>query len=156
MEQPHAIAVEPAREDAVDALSDLDRAIVGDDSRRAFLVDAAAAGRCFVARRGTRSVGFAVFEQSFFGQGFISLLAVHPDHRRLGVATALMRRIEADCPTDKLFTSTNASNLPMQRVCEALGFVRSGRINNLDEGDPEIIYFKRPSRPGGATVTPRA
>jgi hypothetical protein len=33
----------------------------------------------------------------------------------------------------------------MQRVCDALGFVRSGRIENLDEGDPEIVYFKRPA-----------
>lgn len=30
----------------------------------------------------------------------------------------------------------------MQRMCEALGFVRSGYIENLDEGDPEIVYFK--------------
>jgi hypothetical protein len=31
----------------------------------------------------------------------------------------------------------------MQNLCEKLGFVRSGCIENLDEGDPEIIYFKR-------------
>jgi len=31
----------------------------------------------------------------------------------------------------------------MQRLCEHLGYVRSGWIDNLDEGDPEIIYFKR-------------
>jgi hypothetical protein len=31
----------------------------------------------------------------------------------------------------------------MQAVYESLGFVRSGFVENLDEGDPEIIYFKR-------------
>lgn len=32
----------------------------------------------------------------------------------------------------------------MQRLCEKLGFVRSGYIENLDEDDPEIVYCKRP------------
>ena len=54
-----------------------------------------------------------------------------------------MRHIESICVGKKLFTSTNESNTPMQRLCEQLGFVRSGRIENLDEGDPEIVYFKR-------------
>ncbi len=31
----------------------------------------------------------------------------------------------------------------MRRLCEKLGFVQSGFIENPDEGDPEIIYFKR-------------
>ena len=34
----------------------------------------------------------------------------------------------------------------MQALCEKLGFVKSGWIDNLDEGDPEIIYFKRLKR----------
>ena len=54
-----------------------------------------------------------------------------------------MRHIESLLVEEKLFTSTNASNTPMQALCERLGFVRSGYVANLDEGDPEIIYFKR-------------
>jgi hypothetical protein len=30
----------------------------------------------------------------------------------------------------------------MQRLCDRLGFVKSGYIENLDEGDPELIYVK--------------
>jgi hypothetical protein len=30
-----------------------------------------------------------------------------------------------------------------QAVCQSLGFVASGIIENLDEDDPELIYFKR-------------
>jgi len=30
----------------------------------------------------------------------------------------------------------------MKRLCERLGYVRSGFIENLDEGDPEVVYFK--------------
>ena len=35
------------------------------------------------------------------------------------------------------------SNFPMQRLLATLGFDRSGFIENLDEGDPELVYFKR-------------
>jgi len=59
-----------------------------------------------------------------------------------GLATALMRAAELDCQSGKLFTSTNQSNVPMQRLCDRLGFVKSGYIENLDEGDPELIYVK--------------
>jgi RimJ/RimL family protein N-acetyltransferase len=59
------------------------------------------------------------------------------------VASALIRFVEASATKSKLFTSTNASNVRMQAVYESLGFVRSGVIENLDENDPEIVYFKR-------------
>jgi ribosomal protein S18 acetylase RimI-like enzyme len=68
---------------------------------------------------------------------------VHPGFRRRGIAASLMRSAEIDAPTEKLFTSTNESNAAMRALCEKIGFVRSGIIENLDEGDPEIIYFKR-------------
>ena len=57
-----------------------------------------------------------------------------------------MRHVERSCLPDKLFTSTNQSNTQMQALCETLGYVKSGWVDNLDEGDPEIIYFKRMSR----------
>jgi GNAT superfamily N-acetyltransferase len=88
-------------------------------------------------------IGFVIVDQSFFGQHFIALLIVHPDHRRQGVATALIQYIEKICPADRLFTATNESNAIMQQLCHRLGFVRSGYVENLDEGDPEIIYVKR-------------
>ncbi len=44
---------------------------------------------------------------------------------------------------EKLFTSTNLSNLPMQALLAKLGYTLSGVIHNLDEGDPELVYFKK-------------
>ena len=67
---------------------------------------------------------------------------MHPDFRRRGLATALMRAAELECQSGKLFTSTNQSNIPMQQLCDRLGFIKSGYIENLDEGDPELIYVK--------------
>ena len=45
-------------------------------------------------------------------------------------------------PTKKIFSSTNQSNKRMQEVFKANGFIQSGFVENLDDGDPEIIYFK--------------
>jgi GNAT superfamily N-acetyltransferase len=92
-------------------------------------------------------VGYAIFDCSFFGYPFIRVLMVHPEHRRQGIGVTLICAIEALCPPNKLFTSTNQSNVIMQQLCEKLGFVRSGIIENVDDGDPEIIYFKRLSEP---------
>jgi ribosomal protein S18 acetylase RimI-like enzyme len=136
------IIVKKATEKNLESIWTLDCMVLGNSSRKDFLTNAVRADQCWIAQIGGTVAGFGVFEQSFYGHGFISLLIVHPNHRRRGVATALIRHIESICPTEKLFTSTNESNLTAQRVFEALGFVRSGCIENLDEGDPEIIYFK--------------
>jgi ribosomal protein S18 acetylase RimI-like enzyme len=101
-------------------------------------------GRCLAAVKSDKVIGFGILGKTiFFGQNFIELLIVRPGYRRQGVATALIRHMEALCSTNKLFTSTNQSNNAAQKTFEANGFIRSGLIENLDEGDPEIIYFKR-------------
>jgi hypothetical protein len=51
--------------------------------------------------------------------------------------------IEPLCRTEKLFTSTNRSNTPMQSLLARTKFSQSGIVHNLDDGDPEIIYSKR-------------
>ena len=137
------ILVEKATEQELESIWALDRMVIGDSSRKDLLADAVRAGQCWLAHIGDTVTGFGVLEQSFYGQGFVSLLMTHPNYRRYGVATAIIHHFELICPREKLFTSTNESNLIAQRVYETLGFVRSGYIENLDEGDPEIIYFKR-------------
>jgi len=109
-----------------------------------FVIRAVKAGQCQVASIDDKVVGFGILGTSlFFHQEFMELLIVHPGHWRQGIGTALIRKLERLCATNKFFTSTNQSNIRAQKTYEANGFVRSGFIENLDEGDPEIIYFKR-------------
>lgn len=123
-------------------ICELDEIVFKGPSRRGLIGTALAQGRCAIARVDGHVRGYVIAGE-FFGLGFIELLMVHPDYRRRGIATSLIRSVEIDAPTEKLFTSTNQSNTAMQQLCERLGFVRSGIVENLDDGDPEIIYFKR-------------
>ena len=99
-------------------------------------------GACVVALDGSELVGFALWDYAFFGCGFVSLLVVAEGHRRRGVGLRLLKATEARCRTAKLFTSTNASNEAAQGILARAGFVRSGVVENLDPGDPEIVFFK--------------
>lgn len=98
--------------------------------------------RCWLAEADGQVVGYAVVDECFFGNAFIRLIVVAAPFRRRGIGTALMRNVESIFVGRKLFTSTNESNVASQRLMESRGFRRSGAIQNLDEGDPEIVYFK--------------
>lgn len=135
--------IHTATDNELEVIQSLDRLALGSDSRKSFLAKSVSAGRCLIATVNDKVVGFGILEQTFYSQGFIGLLIVHPDYRRRSIATSLIHRMESICPTVKLFTSTNKSNIPAQKTYEANGFVKSGYIENLDDGDPEIIYFKR-------------
>jgi GNAT superfamily N-acetyltransferase len=91
-------------------------------------------------------IGYAVLEYSFYENGFVAVLYVDSTYRRRGVGEALMRHLETVCRTPKLFTSTNQSNSVMQSLLAKLDYVPSGVIHNLDEGDAELVYFKRLKR----------
>ena len=136
------VVVERATEDNLIDVIDIDAAHRG-SARTSYLTDAVKRHECYIVREGWDVIGYAVLTQSFFGQYFIELLIIHPDRRGKGAATTLIQHIEKIVPAEKLFTSSNQSNAPMQALCEKLGFVKSGWIDNLDEGDPEIVYFKR-------------
>ena len=67
---------------------------------------------------------------------------MHELHRRRGVARALIAQVEERCRGQRLFTSTNLDNLPMQSLLKSMGFALSGVIENLDPS-PELIYCKQ-------------
>jgi ribosomal protein S18 acetylase RimI-like enzyme len=96
-----------------------------------------------VAEHDKLIVGYGAQEYSFYDNGFVSMLYIHATYRRQGFGTQIMRYFESICQTEKLFTSTNQSNKPMQSLLEYMGYKPSGTIENLDVGDPELVYLKR-------------
>lgn len=99
-------------------------------------------GHCLVALHAGQVAGYVLTHDDFFGYGFVPLVVVAPAQQRRGVGLRLLAAAANACPTAKLFTSTNQSNVAAQRLFASAGFVRSGRIDHLDEGDPELVYVK--------------
>lgn len=77
----------------------------------------------------------------FYGRDFIELLVVAADHRRQGLGRELMRTAVAAATSTAVFTSTNESNAPMRALLESEGWSISGKLNGLDDGDPELVYY---------------
>ncbi|TBU69671.1 N-acetyltransferase family protein [Serratia marcescens] len=98
-------------------------------------------GDCYLAEEQDVVMGYGVLHYHFFGCGFIEMLMVGERYRRRGVGQALITALKSHCRHPKLFTSTNRSNLSMQRLLLNAGFVASGQIDNLDDGDPEQVFF---------------
>jgi ribosomal protein S18 acetylase RimI-like enzyme len=144
-ESPHhlLLSIEKAKPSQLLRICQIDERQIGSRARKDLIENAILEHNCLVARVDREIVGFAITDQTFYGQTFIWLLIVTPEHRRKGVAAGLVRVVESNCRTEKLFTSTNSSNAIMQQLLNKLGFAPSGRIDNLDENDPELVYFKR-------------
>jgi ribosomal protein S18 acetylase RimI-like enzyme len=135
--------IRPATKTDVDALVALDPLSRTDEKRIPFIQHAVHTGTCYVVEYDSLIVGYGVFGYTLFGYGFIEMLYCHPEFRRKGFGTKLMSYFESLCATEKIFTSTNQSNIPMQLLLANIGFQVSGVINGFDEGDPELFYVKR-------------
>ncbi|WP_268877166.1 GNAT family N-acetyltransferase [Paraburkholderia acidicola] len=103
------------------------------------------AGHCWIATGVDDQallLGYGILNHSFFEQNSIALVVVKENVRRRGVATALIKALEAQCCGSKVFTSTNASNMPVRGLLDRLGYIESGRIENLEVGDSELVFVK--------------
>ena len=126
----------------LDALVKIDIEVIGSDSRRKYIKRAIEEDRCIAIKNEFTFVGFLIFNTDFFDCSFISLIIIKPIDRRKGYATSLIEYFTSISPTKKIFSSTNQSNKRMQEVFKANEFIQSGFVDNLYEGDPEIIYYK--------------
>lgn len=147
------ITIRPAARTDIAALITVDPVALTDIDRRQSLARWAAAGQCHVAEREGRVVGYVALTRSFFHQPFVELLIVAQDDRRSGVGLALIEHCKtATAGEPKLWSSTNRSNAPMRALLAKSGFIESGVIENLDEGDPEMIFLLRRQPSSAAAV----
>ncbi|MFJ9950076.1 GNAT family N-acetyltransferase [Kitasatospora sp. NPDC091207] len=139
------LGVRRAGESDADALAAVDSvALRGDGERAASIRRWCRQGLVLVAEGGSGPLGYCVVEYTFFEQGFVTMLMVAPSARGGGVGRRLLDAVAASCETEKLFTSTNVSNQPMQRLLRRAGWSPVGLLHGLDDGDPELFYLCRP------------
>lgn len=142
-EQSINVLIEAAKPTDFDEILSLQKTVSGSDLDMRTFNEALQRGDCVVARENGKIAGFALVGTWFFGRPFLSLIAVSADRRRSGIATKLIGHVLTRSRYG-LFTSTNRTNVAGQRLFEKLGFERSGIVENIDEGDPELVYYKKP------------
>jgi ribosomal protein S18 acetylase RimI-like enzyme len=125
-------------------------AAAGHAARRAAIRRWVSAGATRVAQTQAQILGYCVMEYTFFGEAFIPMLMVAKNARGRGIGTRLLLDAQQRRTTTKLFTSTNLSNQPMQRLLARLGWQSAGIIYGLDEADPELFFLAPAKKPGPA------
>ncbi len=69
------------------------------------------------------------------------MLTVAPNSRGQGAGARLPMDAQDPRPTTKMFTSTNLSNQPVQRLLTRLGWRSAGVVYGLDDEDPELFFL---------------
>jgi ribosomal protein S18 acetylase RimI-like enzyme len=127
----------------LDAVLELDRATPVGRVRSDYITSRVHAGEVAILERGGRLVGYVVHRaKSFFGRDFVDLLAVAVDSRRQGVASSLLESSVHSSSTNRIFTSTNRSNTAMSELLQKAGWTFSGELDGIDEGDPELVFYR--------------
>jgi ribosomal protein S18 acetylase RimI-like enzyme len=147
MQLSEPLTIRQATAADLNGLSECDPFAADHPERNRFLSVAIERGECWVAFAADGPKGYVVLNYNFFENGFIPLVVVAPSARRRGIGHRLLAAAEAQCRTPKLFASTNTSNIEAQRLLTRAGFVPSGRVENLDADNPELVYFKRCAAP---------
>lgn len=98
-----------------------------------------------VAVEGEQLLGY-IGSQSVLGQSDMMNVAVHPDHRRRGIAEALILALSADLKAagnQSLTLEVRASNTPAIALYEKLGFDTVGRRPNYYRHPKEDALIMR-------------
>ncbi len=137
--------IRKAVERDIETLCAIDTVAPNDPARHEFIRRRVREEQCYVLTvdPDQQIAAYGVLTYAFYDCGMIDMLMVAIDHRRRGFGSQLMRHMESECRTEKLFTSTNESNNAMRTLLGSLGYQPSGVIYNLDDGDPELVYFKQ-------------
>ena len=140
-----SLSIRQALAEDIHHLTGIDAVARNDERRLEQLAQAIRARECWIACEANDAatpLGYGCLDRSFFGEYFIPLVVVSDASRRTGVGRQLMTHLERVASAQKVFTSTNTSNLPMRQLLAQLGYQHSGTIENLDPGDPELVFVK--------------
>lgn len=126
----------------IEALFRLDWSLPGEHAKDVLNSARTQATKILIAEIDGHVVGYlALHDRAFFGQDFVELLIVNPGNRRQGIGKKLLEHAVAHSSTNRIFTSTNASNTPMLTLLRKNNWELSGRLEGIDEEDPEVVYF---------------
>lgn len=91
---------------------------------------------------GLPAVGYLrIAPRDFLGWPLLANLCVHKEHRRKGVGCRLIQSARDDPRFIRLYSSTEAGNVPMRALLESLGLHWVGHVDDLNlNSEREILY----------------
>ncbi|MCC8368337.1 GNAT family N-acetyltransferase [Xenorhabdus sp. PB61.4] len=125
----------------IDILTKIDPVVLYDNRRLDQIKNWVKSQFCYLVELDSEVIAYGVLHYNFFDYAFIEMLVVGERNRGKGVGLQLINYLKSICSCPKLFTSTNQSNKPMRSLLNKAGFRKSGYIENLDEDDPELVFF---------------
>lgn len=123
------------------ALLSVDDIAVSDKRRASQIAEWINKQSCYLVELDNEIAAYGVLNYHFFHHGYIEILMVKNAHRRKQLGLTLVEHFKSICKDPKLFATTNQSNEPMQYLLKKCGFLPSGHIDNLDDHDPELVFF---------------
>ena len=126
-------------------VGDAERIYLSDSERDVpprFVYDAARHRNLFVAYDAEEPVGLLAL-LALFERPFVGLIVVRKEWRRKGIASQLLDTVENATAPDRLFISTNESNVAMLALLENRGYLRRGMVGGFDSDDPEVFLSLR-------------
>jgi ribosomal-protein-alanine N-acetyltransferase len=145
---PGAIRIEPARWSDLQAVAEIQRSAFRPGlayGRFALATLKLTPGvRFYVARTAALPVAGCIIGDQHRGEARVMNIAVHPDARRQGIGTRLLRELEAAFPTGDVVLMAEEPNRGAQALYEREGYERTGRnLNYYGRGRHGIAMRKR-------------
>ena len=137
-----SILVRPATTEDAKAIKTLDTVVPLDPARALCIDEWLEKDTVLIAELNGKVIGYGVFNHAFFRQSQVDMLMVDENYRGQRVGEHLLLKLEKLCDTPKFWVTTNLSNHRMQRLLTRLGYKPCGYIDELDPGDPEVIFVK--------------
>ncbi len=135
--------VRPARLADARALKALDTVVPRDPTRADWIDRWLREDTVLVAEVDRRVIGYGVFNHGFFHESQVDMLMLHPDYRGQRIGEQLLLALEGKADTPRFFVTTNLTNHRMQSLLLRTGYSACGYIDQLDPGDPELVFVKR-------------
>jgi ribosomal protein S18 acetylase RimI-like enzyme len=137
-ERPVITAIRQAALNDMETLGRLEEAVFGDRRKMESIFIAVREKLCFITYCGEMPAGFATLDRLDGSDSHIGVIAVLPEYRRIGVASAMLSKISAVIPSGTvLYGATAGTNTAMRAVFEKNGFKLLNRKPSVD-----AVYVK--------------
>lgn len=141
--RPPMIEIRLPRLPDAQACTDLAATVIGEERAGPFIKSHLERHQLMVAEAEGRVIGFLAYRTDWFQCTFVTLVVVHEDWRRKGIAREFFKSVDAVSLSPRIFSSTEETNAVSIRMHTALGFTPSGYIDNLPQGTRELLFYRR-------------